>query len=98
MLKEYMPPEAQPDNPIWTTSIMTYELGSLIHQLIHHKYTLDEKSKAIHLASARIELADLLTQVYVLAEQLGWKRLDLENDGMERFQERMNELRKGKIT
>ena len=97
MIKELMPLEAEPEAPIFTCSVITYELGSLIHHLIHAKHTLDEKSKAYHLAEARIDLADLLTQAYLLAEQMGWKRLPLENDGLERFQERMNEVRKGGI-
>ena len=92
-----MPIKAEPEDPLFTCSIITYELGSLIHNLVHVKHTLDGKAKAYHLAEARIDLADLLTQAYLLAEQMGWKRLDIENDGLERFRERMGEIGRGEI-
>jgi len=98
MLKELMPPEAGPDDPLRTTNIMTYELGGLVKSLIyadHKRRQGEDDSYAARVADARICLADLLTQGYVLAEQMGWKRIDLENDGKERFEERMREIEEG---
>jgi len=98
MLKELIPPEAGPDDPLWTTTIMTYELGSVVRALVRRRVKLtygDDKGARAYEAEAKIELADLLTQVYVLAEQMGWKRIDLENDGKERFEERMREIEEG---
>lgn len=98
MLIEKAPPLAQPDNPIWTTTIMTYELGSLIRALVRARAKSawgDHKSEKAYLAEARIEAADLLTQLRFLAEQMGWKMIDLENDGQERFCERMDQLENG---
>jgi len=98
MLVEKAPPLAKPEDPIWTTTIMTYELGSLIRALVKasHKSAWGKKNEErAYLAEAKIGLADLLTQGYFLAEQMGWKRIDLENDGLERFCERMKELAEG---
>lgn len=81
-------------DPIWTTTIMTYELGSVIRALTkarNKKAFKDEKGERAYIAEARIELADLLTQSYLLVEQMGWKRAELENEGKRRFEERMKE-------
>jgi len=95
MLVDKMPALAKPEDPIWTTTIMSYELGSVIRALVKARIKSaqgDKDGERAYLAEARIELADLLTQGYLLAEQMGWKRVDLENDGCERFCERMKEL------
>lgn len=87
-------PLSKPHDPIWTTTIMTYELGSVIRALTkaRNKSAYNDKDgERAYLAEARIELADLLTQSYLLVEQMGWKRVDLENDGYERFETRMKE-------
>jgi len=88
-------PLTKPDDPIWTTTIMSYELGSAIRALVRarNKDTWgDEKGARAYNAEARVEIADLLTQTYFLLEQMGWSRLELENEGKERFIERMKEL------
>ena len=98
MLVDGMPALAKPENHMWTTTIMTYELGSLIRALVRAgvKSTYGDKDgEKSYLAEARIELADLITQTRLLIEQMGWKQVDLENDGEERFCERMEELRNG---
>jgi len=89
-------PLSKPEDPIWTTTIMTYELGSMIRALTkarNKRAWKDEGGEKAYLAEARVELADLLTQGYFLAEQMGWKRIDLENEGQDRFCERMKEYR-----
>ena len=85
---------AKPNDPIWTTTIMTYELGSTIRALTkarNKKAFKDEAGERAYLAEARIELADLITQTYLLVEQMGWDIIDLENEGKARFEERMKE-------
>ena len=85
---------AKPNDPIWTTTIMTYELGSVIRALTkarNKKAFKDEKGERAYLAEAQVECADLLTQTYLLAEQMGWDIIDLENDGKARFETRMKE-------
>lgn len=94
MLIDKMPAIMKPTDPVWTTSVVTYEHGHLVQALIRAqtrgKY--DEKLRKSYLAQARISLADAITQYHVLAEQMGWKWIDLENDGRERFLERASEL------
>lgn len=101
MLRDIMPASAGPEDPLRTTNVMLYELGSLTRCLVrmHHRVARsagDESTRALK-ATARIDLADLLMQVRLLAEQMGWDMIGLENDGMERFKERMAEIRKGEI-
>lgn len=88
MLVEKMPDVAKPEDPIWTTVMMMRELGGLVRALCKAQ----ESEEMGYDAEARIWLADLITQCYVLAEQKGWKRLELENDGMDRFCRKMEEL------
>lgn len=86
--------------PLRTTQVITYELGGIIRNLIyagHMERQGEEKRKRAKLAEARIDLADLLTQAHLLAEQMGWELVDLENDGEERFLERMKEIKKGEL-
>ena len=85
---------AKPNDPIWTTTIMTYELGSVIRALTkarNKRAFKDEKGERAYIAEARIELADMITQAYLLAEQMEWDIIDLENEGKARFEERMKE-------
>jgi hypothetical protein len=79
---------------------MTYELGGVVNGLIYarHKSSWgDSKGAASYEASARINLADLVTQCQLLAEQKKWRWIDLCNDGNERFRERMKEIREHKL-
>ena len=97
-IAEIAEPLAKPDDPIWTTTIMTYELGSVIRALTKARNKSafgDKEGERAYLAEARIELADLLTQGFLLVEQMGWKRIDLENEGLERFRTRMQEYKEG---
>lgn len=100
MLRDYMPAAAKPEDPLRTTTIMTYELGSIIRALIYAKHEHSQGnvvSVNAYLTTARIGLADLITQARLLAEQMGWKWFELENDGEERFRERMKEIEGGKL-
>lgn len=99
-LIELMPEEAEPRSAERTALVMGYELGSVQRSLVYasHKHAQgDYVGKNAHLQSARIELADLITQCQLLAEQMGWKWLELENDGRERFGERMREIEEGTL-
>lgn len=101
MLRDCMPASAGPEDPLRTTNVMLYELGSLTRCLVRsrHRIARGEAKESIRAltATARIDLADLYTQVRLLAEQMNWDMIGLENDGTERFKERMAEIRKGEI-
>lgn len=101
MLVEKMHPDAKPEDPIWTTNIMLYELGLMTKNLIYgwgrrkRARDHDDVLKAnAYLADAKMELADLVTQCRVMAEQLDCDWSTLVSDGEERFAERMDELRR----
>lgn len=90
-----MPAVAKPEDPIWATTIMTYELGSLIRSLVKARLCEkkgDKKGQAAYLAEARIDLADLRMQSRFLAEQENWKLFEVDEDGYQRFCERMKEI------
>jgi len=76
MLVDIMPAAAKPTDPLTTCNIMTYELGAVVNGLVYarHKRSWgDLKGAASYTANARINLADLVTQCQLLAEQLGWR-------------------------
>jgi len=100
MLTELMPSQAKPLDPLWTTNIMSYELGAVIRGLVyahHRKNQTDDSMVSSSLANSRINLADLITQCQLLAEQMDWKWADLVKDGRERFYERMSEIEEGRL-
>ena len=100
MLRDYMAASAKPETPLRTTNVMSYELGGIIRGLIyaeHKRAQGDVKGMNAHIANARVGHADLLVQLQLLAEQMGWDMVDQENDGMERFRERMTEIKTGVI-
>ena len=90
MLIDIMPAAAKPTDPVWTTSIMTSELGGLIkcQTRAYHRVKAGGSPTAI-LGNAYIELAGLITQCRVLAEQMNWKWADLQRDGEEQFRDMM---------
>ena len=78
-----------------TLKVMMYELGYVARGLTyaeHSDYRKDSSSMRAHLQEARINAADLATQIRVLCDQLGWDWNELLTDGEERFTERMQEL------
>lgn len=92
---------AIPDGPISLDrrlNVLSYELGQAIRSAVYALATKQglEVERA-HMANMRIEIADLITQCRVLAQERSWEWDELLVDGEERFYERMTELRKGQI-
>jgi len=90
-----MPAEAKPEDELHTCNIMTYELGAVVNSLVwakHKRSWGDTKGANARRESARVDLADLITQCRLLAEQMYWSWFELERDGQERFLERMKEI------
>ena len=92
-----MPPGAQPGNTLKTLVVMGYELGGIQRNLIYAGVTEDPQMYDARVGGARIELADLITQCRLLAEQYRWSWDSLVADGEERFRERMRELAEGRL-
>lgn len=91
-------PKSDPSTPLKTTSIMTYELGSVIKALVYAEHSqLEEDTRKAYVVSAYLDFVDLITQARILAEQLDWDWSIAVSFGEERFDERMQELREGTI-
>jgi hypothetical protein len=100
MYLEKMPARAKPEDPVWTVSVMTYELGSLMRALIRASVKQaqgETKSANAYRAEAMGELSDVVSQCRLLMEQMNWKPVDVQNFGFERFCQRMQELAAGKL-
>lgn len=99
-LREHLPTNRRPDDPLYTTNVMTYELGALVKCLLYarHQGTLGHVlERKAYLKEAEHKLGSLVTQARLLAEELAWSWTDLLEDGKATFIDRMEELRKDRI-
>ena len=78
------------DTPEDILSVLTYEIGDM-HKCLHRarRYPQDEKG---YLAELMITTADAMTMLNGFIQLMGWKRIDIENFGLERVQERLHDL------
>ena len=78
------------DTPEDILSVLTYEVGDM-HKCLHraNRYPQDRKG---YMAELRITTADAFTMLCGFIMLMGWKRLDIENLGRERVQERLEDL------
>lgn len=83
-------PEGFAQSPENTVLVMTYELGYVSHGIVYSTHRPDLRHE--YLAESRINLADLMVQCCLLAEQCGWDTQVLFADGLERFEERLKEV------
>lgn len=81
-------------DPYITSTIINYEAGHLVRNCFYAYlagHTPDEEQlRSGHLANARVELSDLITQARVLAEVLGWDFSELVSTGEAKLQERID--------
>jgi len=78
-----------------TLSILTYEVGKL-HQIKVYVERFGQDS-ALFLGDRRIEMADTIVMVKLLAEQYGYDPEELEDIGLERFQTRLSEIKTAEL-
>lgn len=78
-------------DPFVTATILNYEAGFVVRSMFYASSTGDSPAEKIeragHLAFAHTELADLLTQVRILAHINGWEMGALQTMGEERLKE-----------
>jgi len=99
-LQDMIPAKAGPNDPLHTANIMTYEHGSMVRALVRRRVKLaqgDKQGAKAYEAEAKIEHADLVMQCKVIADQMDWKMAEQEKIGLERFQERMEEIKSGTL-
>lgn len=101
-LTQYMPEKALPGNidRIFTTIIR--QLGAMSHGIQYgdnRRLSEDPDPSIIegYYQEARMGHADAIIQLIIFGEVMNWGWETQINDGIERFKERMEELRKGVI-
>ena len=93
MYKEILEKHEVEQTPEFTLSILTYEVGKL-HQLEVYKERFGEVG---YIGDQRVELGDAITVAKLLAEQKGYNPSELEEEGLDRFDHRISEVKKKEI-
>ena len=93
MYKEVLEENQVTQTPEFTLSILTSGVGKL-HQLYYRKVRFGSEG---FLGEERITLGDAIVMAKLLAEQKGFDLDELENEGLERFQDRIREVKKAEI-
>jgi hypothetical protein len=99
VLLQHLDPRAKKGDHQRVACMLT-QLGAISRSTVYGEHAADRKERlqvAAYKAEKRIALADLVAQCRLMAEEEGWDYRILEEDGHERFIERMDELRKGVI-
>ncbi len=71
------------------STIITYEWGFVLKSLFYADF--GDRVDSTHLAYAKSEMLDVMAQIDVLCQILGWDFDDLRRDGAEKFLTRMME-------
>ena len=82
----------RPQTPEFTSRILVYEVGDIVKYLIYK----ERFGEVGYLGNLEASCADAYTMVCLLIEQLGYDLEEVKAFGMERFKERMLEVREGK--
>jgi hypothetical protein len=83
----------EPKAPIFfRLSVIAYELGDLHRDIVFMVRFPSEK--AAHLANAKLSLADLMTQLTLLCDELGFDEDEIRSLGWEHLKERYNEFKR----
>ena len=70
--------------------ILTYELGRMINSAYYSIRFPEDKS--IHLKLAKIEMGDLITQIQMFCQEVGWDFDEVRKEGLEHIKERYKEF------
>lgn len=93
MYKEVLEKHEVEQTPEFTLSILTSEVGKL-HQMSYRRFRFGKEG---YLGEDRIALSDVITMAKLLAEQKGYNIRELEEEGLERFDYRISEVKKAEI-
>jgi glycine cleavage system regulatory protein len=80
------------DTPEDILSVLTYEIGDM-HKCLHRAKRYPQNARA-YMAELQVTTADAMTMLHGFIQLMGWKRIDIENMGLERVQERLRNLTK----
>jgi len=96
-LKELKKDEPSSDNIFRRLAIIGYEYGFVQRHLTYAEiFKEDKKERRIQLASARLELADLITQINMLCITMEWDLEELRKLGVQHLEERHEDFRRNK--
>lgn len=94
-LKELKKNEPSSDNIFRRLAIIGYEYGFVQRHLTYAEiFNQDEKEKKVHLASAKLELADLITQINILCITMKWDLEELRRLGAQHLEERHEDFKR----
>lgn len=93
MYKEVLKKHNVTQTPEFTLSILTSEVGKL-HQLYYRKCRFGSEG---YLGDERITVGDTLAMARLYAEQKGYDISELEKEGLERFDQRIDEVKDAEI-
>ncbi len=79
-------------SPERTAEMLNIESGQLLRSLIYmERFGLHGYAK-----NTRAETGDAITMLFLFCEQMGWNLDEIKAEGLERFQERMQQIKEGK--
>ena len=93
MYKEVLEKYGIKQTPEFTLSIVTSEVGKL-HQFLYRR---DRFGKEGYLGDEEITTGDLIVMVVLFAEQKGYDLDKIRREGLERFDERIKEVKEAEI-
>lgn len=87
--------EPTSDNQFFRLAIITYEMGDLNRSIVYaERFRNDEKARTAYLANGKLALADLLTQLHLLCQTVGWDFNELRMLGAKHLNERQEDFKK----
>lgn len=89
MYKELL---SKPQSPEFTARVLSYEIGDI------HKYMIYQErfGPVGYVGNLKVSCADTFIMINLLCEQLGFDLDEIKAFGLERFKERMGEIKDGK--
>lgn len=94
-LKELKKDEPSSDNIFRRLAIIGYEYGFVQRHLTYAEiFKEDEKERRIQLTSAKLELADLITQINMLCITMEWDYEELRKLGVKHLEERHEDFKR----
>ena len=95
LLIELKKNEPTSDNQFFRLAVLAYEMGDLNRSIVYaERFKNDEKVRIAHLANGKLAMADILTQLYLLCQSVGWDFHELRKLGTQHLKERQEEFEK----
>ena len=94
LLIELKKNEPTSDNQFFRLAILAYEMGDLNRSIVYaERFKNDEKVRIAHLANGKLAMADVLTQLHLLCQSVGWDFHELRKLGIQHLKERQEDFK-----